>query len=118
MPRFTNYPNGISTSTLDADVLILNGSTVVGHTIVQSITISPGTIAASTTAEQSFAVASLGTIDTILSVTKPTAQAGIGIVGARVASAGTIGINFVNASTAAVVATPAQVYKIAILKGS
>lgn len=109
----TNYPNGIST-----DILVLNGGTVQGATLVQAITISPGSIAASTTAEQTFAVANLGTGDVILSVTKPTAQAGIGIVGARVASAGTIGINFVNASTAAVTPTATQAYQIAILKGS
>lgn len=107
----TNFPNGIKT-----DVLVLNGGTVTGATIVQSITISPTAVAASTTAEQSFAVLNLGTADVILSVTKPTAQAGIGIAGARVASAGTIGINFVNASTASVTPTATQAYQIAVLK--
>lgn len=107
----TNFPDGIETS-----VLVLNGGTVAGAVIVQGITISPASVGAATCAEQTFAASLADANDLILSVTKPTAQAGLGIAGARITAAGTIGINFVNASAAPIVPTAAQVYQIAILK--
>lgn len=112
----TNFPNGIETDVVVTDTLIINGGTVTGAVIAQSITISPVAVAASTSAEQTFAIANLGTDDVVLSVTKPTVQAGLGIAGARVASAGTIGINFMNSSTVSVTPTASQVYEVAILK--
>lgn len=107
----TNFPDGIETT-----ALVLNGGTLAGAVIVQAITISPASVGAATCAEQIFACASADANDLVLSVTKPTAQAGLGIAGARVSSAGNIGINFVNATAAPIVPTAAQVYQIAILK--
>lgn len=79
-------------------------------------TLSPAQIAAATTAEQTFTVNGLLTTDVVL-VQKPTAQAGIGIVGARVTAANTLGITFVNA-TAATPTTPtaAEIYVITVLR--
>jgi hypothetical protein len=128
MAGLTKFPNGVdagveldavlvNAGTVEADVLSINGTVVAGAIVVQNATLTPAQVAASTSAEQTFAIANLGTADTILSVTKPTVQAGIGVVGARVASAGTVGLNFMNSSTVAVTPTAAQVYKLAILKG-
>ena len=140
----TNFPNGISTSTISADtidfpasgtVIASEGtitdvvattaeigtinvgtSTPVTGIFVQAATLSPASVAANTTAEQTFAVANLGTADVIVGVNKPTAQAGLGIVGARVSSAGSIGITFANVTTAAITPTGSQVYQIASIK--
>jgi len=79
-------------------------------------TLSPAQVAAATTAEQTFTVNGLLTTD-FVEVQKPTAQAGIGICGARVSAANTLAINFVNA-TAATATTPtaAEVYLIKVTR--
>lgn len=68
------------------------------------LAITPAAVAANTTAEQSFAMAGLLTTDYV-SVSKPSAQAGLGIAGVRVSSAGNLGITYINATSAAI--TPA-----------
>ena len=62
---------------------------------VQS-SIAPVAVAANTTAEQTVAVPGVLATDLVLGISKPTAQAGLGIVGMRVPSAGNIAITYVN----------------------
>lgn len=85
-----------------------------GLSLRVAITISPAAVAANTTAEQLFAVtgaaAAMGVV-----VNKPTAQAGLGIVGARVSSAGNIGITFVNATAGSLTPTASEVYIVTLL---
>lgn len=90
--------------------IILGNLQAVG---VASVTLSPALIAANTTAEQTFTVPGLRATDAILSVSKPTAQAGIGIVGYRVSAADTIGITFSNNTAGGLTPTASQVYLIA-----
>lgn len=77
-----------------------------------SSTLSPALVAANTTAEQTFSnipgVNAVG--DMVVAVNKPTAQAGLGIVGVRVAGNGQIAITFVNATAAGITPTAAEVY--------
>lgn len=80
---------------------------------VASVTLSPALVALNTTAEQTFTVPGLRATDAILSVSKPTAQAGLGIVGYRVAGADSIGITFSNNTGGNITPTAAQVYLIA-----
>lgn len=75
------------------------------------VEISPAAVAANTTAEQTFTVTGLLTTD-VVSVNKPTAQAGLGIVGARVSAADTLAITFSNNTGAAITPTAAETYKI------
>lgn len=75
------------------------------------VTISPVSVAANTTAEQTFTVAGLTTSDHV-TVNKPTSQAGLGIAGVRVTAANTLGITFINATAAPIVPTASEVYKI------
>lgn len=78
-----------------------------------SITISPAAVAINTTAEQLFTCAGLvAATDTIISVNKPTAQAGLGIVGWRVSADNQIGIVFSNNTAGAITPTAAQAYSI------
>lgn len=80
--------------------------------ISQSLDVA--SVAANTTAEQTFTVTGLETTD-IVFVNKPSASAGLGIVNARVSAANTLAITFVNA-TAAPIDPAAETYKIGVIK--
>lgn len=62
---------------------------------VISVSLSPALVAQSTTAEQDVTVTGVLPGDYVF-VNKPTAQAGLGIVGARVKSANTVSLTFAN----------------------
>lgn len=68
---------------------------------VYTATIDPASVAASTSAEQTFTVTGLTTGDKCL-VVKPTATAGLGIVNARVSAANTLALTFMNATLGAI----------------
>jgi hypothetical protein len=90
-----------------ADMLVLRGS----------ITLSPALIAQGTTAEQTFSCPGLRPGDCVM-VTKPTAQAGLGIVGARCSTADNIGILFANVPSAGgnITPTASEVYQVTALR--
>jgi hypothetical protein len=73
-------------------------------------TLNPASVAANTTAEQTFTVAGVDVND-IITVNKPSLTSGIGIVGARASAANQIAITFVNA-TAGAIDPPSEAYKI------
>src|ERR1700684_1768206 len=76
-----------------------------------SITLTPVSVAANTTAEQTFTVTGFATTDMIM-VQKPTAQAGLGIVIARVSAANTLAITYINATGSAITPTAAEAYQV------
>ena len=80
-----------------------------------NVTIDPVSVAANTTAEQDFTVSGLGENDLILSLTKPTLTAGIGLAGSRVKSANTLSITFINA-TAGAIDPPSETYKLVVIR--
>jgi hypothetical protein len=87
-------------------------SYVLGNIVKQSVisvTLSPASVAANTSAEQTFTVNGLQAGDHV-SVNKPTAQAGLGIVGARVSAANTLAITFGNYTGTPIVPTASQTY--------
>jgi len=66
---------------------------------VHPLALAPAQVAANTCAEQDFTVAAgLMAVGDAIVVTKPTAQAGLGIVGARVKASTTLSITYVNAT--------------------
>lgn len=73
--------------------------------------ISPALVAANTTAEQTFAVAGLAVGDVVF-VNKPTAQAGLGIVGARVSASNTLAITFSNNTGVGITPTASETYQV------
>lgn len=73
-------------------------------------------VAANTTAEQSVAVTGLATTDVVVGVSKPTVQAGLGIVGARVSSAGNLGMTFVNATSGSITPTASEIYSVTVAR--
>ncbi len=79
---------------------------------VASVTLSPALIVLNTTAEQTFTVPGLLVGDVIMSVNKPTSQAGLGIVNYRVSAANTVGITFSNNTGSSITPTAAETYLI------
>lgn len=76
-----------------------------------SATLSPAIVAANTTAEQLFTVTGVKVGDQVF-VNKPTAQAGLGIVGERVSAANQVGITFSNNTAAGITPTAAEAYTV------
>ena len=91
-------------------------SYVLGNLVKQSVisvTLTPAAIVLNTTAEQTFTVNGLLAGD-VVCVNKPTAQAGLGIVGCRVSAANTLAITFSNNTGSSITPTAAQVYKVVV----
>lgn len=72
---------------------IIKGNTE--NVSVVQVTINPASVAANTTAEQTFTIDGLAVGDVVF-VNKPSLSAGLGIAGARVSSANTLAITFIN----------------------
>lgn len=64
-------------------------------------TIDAASVAANTTAEQTFTVAGLRTTDHV-TVNKPSLDAGLGIAGCRVSATNTLAITYINATASAI----------------
>jgi hypothetical protein len=79
--------------------------------VLYSVTLTPTSVAANTTAEQTFTVTGL-LASTLVYVSKPSFTNGIGIVGYRVSAANTLAITFAN-PTAAAITPPSEVYLVA-----
>ena len=75
---------------------------------VVAISLDVASVAANTTAEQTFTIGGLKTTD-FVSIVKPSHSTGMGIVNARVSAADTLAITFVNA-TAAPIDPAAETY--------
>lgn len=80
-----------------------------------SITLSPTSVAPNTVAEQTFASTGIGLLTTDqVTVSKPTTQAGLGIVNARVSAADTLALAFINATAATITPTASEVYTVEV----
>lgn len=78
-----------------------------------SITISPTAVSANTTAEQTFTCTGLVlATDKIIGVSKPTAQAGLGIVGWRCSADNTVAITFSNNTGGSITPTASESYTV------
>lgn len=85
---------------------------------VYTVTLSPAQVAANTTAEQALTVTGVTTADTLLNVVKPTTQAGLGIVGARISAANTIAVTFSNNTGVAITPTASESYDFSVRKAA
>jgi hypothetical protein len=91
-------------------------SYVLGNLVKQSVisvTLTPAAIVLNTTAEQTFTVNGLLAGD-FVSCNKPTAQAGLGIVGCRVSAANTLAITFSNNTGSSITPTAGQTYLVLV----
>lgn len=83
---------------------------------ILSFALSPAAVGANTTAQQTFTVPGVRTTDVVISVEKPSHQAGLGIVGARVTAADTVGITFSNNTGAGITPTAGETYDFVIAR--
>jgi hypothetical protein len=81
---------------------------------VIAVSIDVASVAANTTAEQSFTVAGL-TTDMFVAVNKPSANAGLGVCNARVSAANTLALTF-NNNTGSPIDPAAETYLVFWLK--
>lgn len=101
--------------TLLQDLITKHNTAAAVQDVLTSAVLTPAQIAANTTAEQIFAVPA-ALVGDVVTVNKPTAQAGMGIVGCRVSSAGNIGITFSNNTGAGITPTAAETYPICLTR--
>lgn len=81
-----------------------------------SIALTPTSVAANTTAEQTFSATGIGLLTTDnVDVSKPSFQAGLGIVNVRVSALDTIAITYINA-TASPIVPAAETYQVAVTR--
>lgn len=78
---------------------------------VLTAALTPASVPAATTVEQQFTVAGLRAGE-VVQVVKPTAQATLNVVGARVVSANTLGITFANVSATTPITPTAESYSV------
>lgn len=109
------YSDGVSIFPVDNDNadISIGGGTVITKLVKYTPSLSPALVNANTTAEQTFTVNGLLVAsDIILTVSKPTAQAGLGIVGWRVTADNTLGITFMNDTGSGITPTASQTYTV------
>lgn len=80
---------------------------------IVALTLSPTSVANATSAEQTFACTGV-LLGDMVSVNKPTTQAGLGIVGSRVSANDVIAFTFMNATSATITPTASQVYTVRV----
>lgn len=97
---------------MPGDYIMPGGKTILDRDLV----LSPAIVGANTTAEQIFSCPGARAGD-IVTISKPTAQAGIGIVGARVSSADNVGITFGNWTGGGITPTAAETYLVRLGRG-
>lgn len=83
--------------------------------ILLQATLSPAQVNTVTAPTQTFTVPGLQVGD-FVQVQKPTAQAGLGIAGALVTAANTLGITFVNPTAGNITPTAGEVYLIKVTR--
>lgn len=83
---------------------------------IVSVALTPSAVGANTTAQQTFTVTGVKVGDVVVAVEKPSHQAGLGIVGARVTAADTVGITFSNNTGAGITPTAGETYDFVIAR--
>jgi hypothetical protein len=91
---------------------IIGGNTASVNVI--DVTIDAASVAANTSAEQTFTVTGLKTEDLVY-VNKPSASAGLGVVNARVSAADTLALTFMN-TTASPINPASETYKLIVIR--
>ncbi len=106
--------NRVTRGTALLGALQLGGGTVIRKLKRYTPSLTPAAVAANTTAEQTFAVTGLTVGEVVIGINKPTAQAGLGIVGWRVSAANQLAITFSNNTAAPITPTAAETYQVLV----
>lgn len=110
----------MSSSNLGPATTTTNNTSVgMGNTtldLLMQAALTPSAVSANTTAEQTFTVTGLQVGDFIGGINKPTTQAGLGIVNARVSAANTLAIAFSNNTAGSITPTAGEVYTFQLVR--
>lgn len=96
------------------------GSTALGLSdlLIVRVALTPALVAANTTAEQAFAVPGLPAGNWVVFASKPAAQAGLGIVGARVSAVDTVALTFSNNTAGGLTPTAGETYTLLLARAA
>ena len=83
---------------------------------IVSLALTPSAVGANTTAQQTFTVTGVKVGEVVVAVEKPSHQAGLGIVGARVTAVDTVGITFSNNTGAGITPTAGETYDFVVAR--
>ena len=108
---YVSQSSGAITTTAEAYGVSVQRRIAKAPFVVTTQALTPVSVAAGTTAEQTFTVPLLNASTSVL-VSKPSYTPGLHVVGARVSAASTLAITYQNSGTTAVV-PPAETYTIA-----
>jgi hypothetical protein len=110
-------PKGISTAA-SGQVYVANGTGSGAWTSPKGVieftaVLTPASIGANTTVEQSFTFTGILTTDKLMHVVKPTYQTNLGIVGARIISNNTVGITYIHIGGSSITPT-SETYSVTV----
>ncbi len=95
-------------------VYSLGGLDARGNNVGAQVTTALTGVATITVAQRTATLTNLAVTDMVVGVQKPTNQAGIGLIGGRVAAAGSLGVDFVNPTAGTLTPTANEVYGVEI----
>ena len=109
-------PKGITTAAAGS-VYVSNGDTTSGTWIERVKRYSanvgtPAAVVANTTGAHSITVTGVATGDAVIGISKPTYQAGLGIVGWSITGADTVEVVFMNTTGSNITPTASEVYEV------
>lgn len=81
------------------------------------LTLNPASVAANTTAEQTFTLQGVKALDSIIAVVKPSHTAGLGVLQGRMSADNTLAIQFIN-TTASPIDPPSETYLVTYIKNT
>lgn len=111
---FGNVTGSTITPTTTETYFVVTASAALAFTA----TLSPATVAAATTVEQQFNNSNIADANMVVSVNKPTLQAGLLVTGARAVAPGVVGVTFMNCTTGTVITpTASEVYSFTASRG-
>lgn len=84
--------------------------------MTMSVVLSPASVAATSTAEQTFNLPGVVPGDQVIDVTKPTHQVGLAVIAGRVPAAGQITLVFVNPTASPIVPTASERYSVTVTR--
>jgi hypothetical protein len=111
---FANFTAATITPTAGESYLFFSAPEIQIAPVMKTlaVTLTPVSVAANTTAEQTFTVTGLPASSQVV-VNKPSNTVGLGLGGARVSALNTLALNFIN-NTSAAITPPSEVYTIAL----
>jgi hypothetical protein len=118
---FANFTAATITPTASEAYLITALDGLVAASQLINFGVNVGTlsgVATITTSEQSATEAGIAATDVMVGMTKPTTQAGLGLVSGRVSAAATIKVTFVNPTAGTLTPTASEVYGVTVFRPS